>query len=413
MNFFLKYILLPLFLFSGSFFFAQITSEWTTFDESNSFLPNNTIQCLKVDRQNNLWIGTDWGLAKLEGDNWSIYNTSNSGLTDNSIRAIDVDAENTIWVGTTLGGLFNFDGTNWTQFNTSNSGIPTNFVRSIKVDSLNNKWVGTVEGLAKFDGNSWQTWTIANAGILSNNITSIAEGKNHMMFIGTINGGLLYIQNNNLNNYTILTNSVPDNSSITVQVDKLGKPWYASTAQGLFTDVGNQVWMVFNVSNSGIPSNSLTTMKLDLDQNFYIGTHLNGLSIRTKMNEWRNYTTDNSSLPENHILSLEKDSSGYIWIGTYSKGLVRLHESALGITSQSAPETEIFPNPAESNSKINFSNALPPCTISIINQQGQLICLKENPSIIDYFHLPNLVSGVYFIEFKNELWNTRIRLVVY
>jgi ligand-binding sensor domain-containing protein len=278
---------------------------------------------------------------------------------------------------------------------------------------LNNKWVGTVEGLAKFDGNSWQTWTIANAGILSNNITSIAEGKNHMMFIGTINGGLLYIQNNNLNNYTILTNSVPDNSSITVQVDKLGKPWYASTAQGLFTDVGNQVWMVFNVSNSGIPSNSLTTMKLDLDQNFYICTHLNGLSIRTKMNEWRNYTTDNSSLPENHILSLEKDSSGYIWIGTYSKGLVRLHESALGITSQSAPETEIFPNPAESNSKINFSNALPPCTISIINQQGQLICLKENPSIIDYFHLPNLVSGVYFIEFKNELWNTRIRLVVY
>jgi hypothetical protein len=147
---------------------------------------------------------------------------------------------------------------------------------------------------------------------------------------------------------------------------------------------------------------------------FYMAvTPENGLSIRTKMNEWRNYTTDNSSLPENHILSLEKDSSGYIWIGTYSKGLVRLHESALGITSQSAPETEIFPNPAESNSKINFSNALPPCTISIINQQGQLICLKENPSIIDYFHLPNLVSGVYFIEFKNELWNTRIRLVVY
>ncbi len=398
MIFFQKYFLLPLFYFSGSFFYSQITSEWTIYNEINSLLPNNTIQCLKVDRQNNLWIGTDWGLAKLEGNEWTIYNTSNSGLTDNSIRSIEVDEENIVWIGTTFGGLFNFDGSIWTQFNTANSGIPNDFIRAIKVDSLGNKWIGTIEGLAKFDGNTWQTWTTANAGLLSNNITSIAEGKNQMMHIGTINGGLLYMQDNILNNYTLLNNGTPDNSCITVQIDKLGNPWYASTSQGLFTDAGNQIWIAFNVTNSGIPTNSLTTMKLDKEQNFYLGTHLNGLSIRTKMNDWLNYTTDNSSLPDDHILSLEKDSSGYVWIGTYSKGLVRLNESALGTSDQKINKTEIFPNPTEGNSVIKVVSSAPLKEILILDNQGKIIFQSNGIEFDNEIVLPNLLSGIYSVQ---------------
>ena len=132
---------------------------------------------------------------------------------------------------------------------------------------------------------------------------------------------------------------------------------------------------------------------------FYMAvTPENGLSIRTKMNEWRNYTTDNSSLPENHILSLEKDSSGYIWIGTYSKGLVRLHESALGITSQSSPETEIFPNPAESNSLIQIRSSMPLVEICIIDNQGKKIFQSMEIEFQSEITLPILLSGIYTIQ---------------
>lgn len=368
-----KILLLPLLLCSGSFVYGQLTSDWEIFNESNSLLPNNTIRSLEIDHFNDLWIGTDWGLAKLHNNTWTIFNKSNSGLTDNSIRAIDTDSQNNIWIGTTLGGLFKYDGVTWTQFNTLNSDIPCDFVRSITIDSIDRVWVGTVEGLSLFDGVQWQNWTISNSGILSNNITSIAEGKNGIMYIATINGGVLYYQNGILNNYTLLQNGLPDNSSLAVQVDQLGNPWFASAAQGFFTDAGNLTWMVFNVANSPLPSNSLKSMILDKDQNFYIGTHLHGLVIKTNNNEWRNYTKTNSPLPDNQILSLGKDSSGYVWVGTYSEGLVRLKEGYLEVNDLTEQKLQIFPSPASQYDEINIAISDPDATIFITDQQGRIV----------------------------------------
>ena len=72
---FIKNILfmLPLLLSSGSFFFAQTQTEFIVYDESNSPLPNNTIRCLLVDRENVLWVGTDHGLAKFDNGVWEIF----------------------------------------------------------------------------------------------------------------------------------------------------------------------------------------------------------------------------------------------------------------------------------------------------------------------------------------------------
>jgi ligand-binding sensor domain-containing protein len=373
-----KYIILPLLFSSGSFVFGQLTSEWELFNEENSFLPNNTIRCLETDHHNNIWVGTDWGLAKYSNGNWEIFNTDNSGLTDNSIRAIDSDSENNIWIGTTLGGLFKFDGSNWNQYNTSNSDIASDFVKAISVDSLNRVWVGTIEGLSLFDGNEWQTWTVANSDILSNNINAIAQGKNQITYVGTTNGGVLYIQNGVVNNYTLLQNGLPDNSIISVQVDQLGNPWFASAAQGFFTDAGNLTWLAFNVTNSALPTNSLKCMFLDNEQNFYIGTQLNGLVIRTNDNDWRNYTKTNSPLPDDYILSITKDSLGYVWIGTFSEGLVRLKEGYSGLDNLNQVKLEIYPVPAAQSEDVFISMPNPYSIVALTDQQGRSL-LSEYP----------------------------------
>lgn len=392
-----KLLLLPLLFGSGSFVFGQLTAQWEIFNENNSLLPNNTIRCLETDRLNNLWIGTDWGLAKLSNGTWEIFNKANSGLTDNSIRAIDSDSQNNIWIGTTMGGLFKFDGTTWTQYNTQNTEIPCDFVRSITIDSTDRVWIGTIEGLSLYDGVQWQNWTIANSGILSNNITSIAQGKNGMMYVSTINGGVLYIQNGTLNNYTLLDNGLPDNTCLSVQVDQLGNPWFASAAQGFFTDVGNLIWMVFNVANSSLPSNSLKCMLIDKDQNFYIGTHLKGLVIRTNNNDWRNYTETNSLLPDNQINALSKDSSGNVWIGTYSEGLVRLKEGYLQLEDQSEEKLQIFPMPAKQNENVTITLSDPESILIVADQQGRIINQEKpvNGKVI----LPqgSLTSGTYHL----------------
>ncbi len=399
----LRHLLLPLLLSSGSFVFGQLTSEWEIFNEHNSLLPNNTIRCLETDDDNNLWVGTDWGLAKLSNGAWQIFNKANSGLTDNYIQAIDSDSQNNIWIGTTLGGLFKFDGNNWTQYNSANSDIPCDFIRAITVDSTDRIWIGTIEGLSLFDGSLWQNWTIANSGILSNNITSIRQGKNGMMHIATINGGVYYIQNGVLTNYTLLQNGLPDNTNLSVQVDNLGNPWFASAAQGFFTDVGNQTWMVFNVANSPLPSNSLKSMIIDKDQNFFIGTHLHGLVIRANNNDWRNYTKTNSLLPDNQILALSKDSSGNLWIGTYSEGLVRFKEGYLGLSDEEREEMDIYPNPARENDEIQLKLPKTNCTLTIIDQLGRVV-FSENQKSNSIRIPPNsFIPGTYFIVFDEKI----------
>ncbi|MBU0488508.1 MAG: hypothetical protein KKD31_11230, partial [Bacteroidetes bacterium] len=111
------------------------------------------INAIAIDAQGNKWIGTYGdGLAKFDGSIWTTYNTSNSGLPQNWVSSITIDAQGNMWIGTS-GGLAKFDGSIWTTYNTSNSGLPDDYVMSIAIDAQGNIWIGTLfGGLAKFDG---------------------------------------------------------------------------------------------------------------------------------------------------------------------------------------------------------------------------------------------------------------------
>lgn len=108
-----------------------------------------------AEEGNNIWVGTEGGLVKLDKTtgNQTFYNKSNSGLPDNVVLSIAIDQNGTKWIGT-KGGLVEFDGTNWSTYNTSNSGLPNNTVTEITIDENGTKWIGTLyRGLAVFNGN--------------------------------------------------------------------------------------------------------------------------------------------------------------------------------------------------------------------------------------------------------------------
>jgi len=412
----LFFLLVPLYLCSGTFLFAQtLVPSWEVFNEANSPLPNNTVRCLAVDNDNGLWVGTDHGLAHLNNGVWEIFNTTNSTIGDDYIRALAVDSSNAIWIGTTLNGILKYDGVSFQTFNDANSDIPDNFIKTISIDKLGHKWLGTVEGLTRFDDTSWVTWTTSNSSISTNNISSIGVGINNEKYIGTINGGLIYMDNasNIIGNYYILNSGVPDNSALKVEMDNLGKPWYAGSAGGLFTDPGNQAWVSFNVNNSMILTNSLTTMKLDAMNNIYMGTQLQGLMIKRNNATWTFYSTDNSDLPEDHILSITKDSNGTVWIGTYSKGLVKLEEAPLGINALEALTTlQVYPNPAKSASEIYFNQTLKNAHVSIYGMDGKLVHEISTADSFNSVQLPELQAGYYLLNVQSKHGSKRMELLV-
>jgi hypothetical protein len=113
-------------------------------------LPHNTVNSVVIEGNGTLWIGTDDGLASLNGENWTLYNTSNSDLPDNDINTIVIyESENKI-IGTNGGGLASFIGENWTVYNSSNSSLPSNTVQAIALEANSNVWIGTTSGIALY-----------------------------------------------------------------------------------------------------------------------------------------------------------------------------------------------------------------------------------------------------------------------
>jgi len=387
---------LSLLISFGSFFcFAQ--PILTVYNSQNSPLPFNTIRCIAI-QNNTKWFGTDNGLASFDGQNWQVLDSTNSSLIDNDIRFLKVENDSVLWIGTMQGGVYRKSNQTWINYNESNSGLHDNLVRGIEIDSLGYLWLATSEGVSMFDGQNWTLWNIANNGLLTNNITSIKTGFNNEKYVGTINGGLLYFDAlNNLTMHSIVESGLPDNSSLAIDVDNNGQPWFATPAAGLVTDIGiGGPWSRYNMSNSPIPTNGLTCLAIDQsDQRIFMGTELFGIMIK-KNDVWFTYNQDNIGLPENFITTIAHESNQVKWIGTFNHGVVRLEESSsIGLNNYQLQSYSVYPsiiNPGESLfiKGITSNNT----SIKLINQFGEIV-YQENLEK-DFFQIPNNIpSGIY------------------
>ena len=97
------------------------TDLWTDYANWETPLPSALVLDLAFARDGVVWIATDEGLVKKDGDAWTVYTTANAPLLHNSIMSVDLDAAGHVWVNnsspaTTIGAIFEFDGTTWHKF---------------------------------------------------------------------------------------------------------------------------------------------------------------------------------------------------------------------------------------------------------------------------------------------------------
>jgi len=167
---------------------------------------------MAIDGNGIKWIGTNGGLASLNGENWTIYDNSNSELPHNTVNSVAVEDGGIIWIGTD-DGLANFNGGTWSNYNTSNSDLPDNDVNTILIDQSGNKWIGTNGGgLAKFDGEGWLVYTASNSSVPGNIIVSIVIEDNGNRWIGTTSGIAFYYHGGivSVKDYTNSGSQIPD-----------------------------------------------------------------------------------------------------------------------------------------------------------------------------------------------------------
>jgi ligand-binding sensor domain-containing protein len=263
--------------------------------------------------------------------------------------------------------------------------------------------LATTEGISRYNGTVWQQWNTANSILMTNNITSIAIGNNGEKYFGTINGGVVYIdQFDNLSVFTIASSNIPDNSTVSIAVDSLGNPWFASPAGGLFLDNAyGGPWTNFNVSNSSLPSNGLTSVAISEQQSVFIGSEQNGLIIKHE-NDWFVYDQTNSGMPSAHILSLAIEDNTTLWLGTYNHGLVKMVGNYANITEQISAQTiNVYPNPTQIILEVDLG-LIDRVDYQIVDNFGRNI--EHGTAIGSHFsvHTEYLEEGMYFLILSSQ-----------
>ncbi|MBD0832463.1 hybrid sensor histidine kinase/response regulator transcription factor [Aestuariibaculum sediminum] len=142
--------------------------------QNENSLVNNAGQCIRVDKMNNIWIGTQEGVSRLSFNkkpyalpqftNVIKLDSVSNTLPHNSVNDILIDKNEHVWLGTREGlGLLKKDFTvkSWKK----QSQFPNDLIYIVQDDDYGNLWLGTNNGMSKFNTT---TYTFSHYAVSDN-----------------------------------------------------------------------------------------------------------------------------------------------------------------------------------------------------------------------------------------------------
>lgn len=155
---------------------------------------------IRQDGANRLWIGTEFGLLRLNQVDETFAAFQNdpanaASLSNNQIKCICPDPQEparVLWIGTAGGGLNRFDMSTGTfRHFTEKDGLPNTVVYGIEADGHGHLWMSTNKGLSRFDlkTNQFRNYDVRD-GLQSNEFNTGAyfRSRSGEMFFGGIRG---------------------------------------------------------------------------------------------------------------------------------------------------------------------------------------------------------------------------------
>jgi len=157
--------------------------------DSDMFRGNKNILSLKLDYENNLWIGTDSdpNIVKYKDGNWEFYHYAEKEISSR-IRKIDFDSNNKMWFITDY-KLISKNGIYWEDFQFSGNKV-------YDFDFINDSLivVGTENGIWAVNNKIVEKYKINLPKISS--VYSILHDNVNILYIGTDNGVYEYNEEN-------------------------------------------------------------------------------------------------------------------------------------------------------------------------------------------------------------------------
>ncbi len=261
--------------------------------EDGESIGTSPVQSLFEDARGNIWIGTsDIGIIKYDGEAFIHYRMED-GLSSNKIWSITEDQRGNLWfAGSVEGGLMKFDGKFFTNY-TEKEGLSSNTVWKVLEGIDGNIWIGTSEGISVFDGESFANYTVKE-GLTDNMIWWIEEDLEENIWVGTQNGiSVINRKNNKKERNTELSWNQDKVSSIRTLGELEGLKVLNFFENSILIDHKGRLWAG---SESGVVA-SIDLNSFHFDQAPPV-VQLDGISI---MEEFVDYTSEKSN-KENEVL---------------------------------------------------------------------------------------------------------------
>ena len=163
-------------------------------DQEKNQLSSNWVFHILIDRDKQVWVATSNGLDLYnpEEDKFETFSLSgDSRIISNLMYALHEDYKGNIWIGSDYGLRRLEKTTGKSRLITTNNGLPDNMITGIEEDNNHALWISTGNGLCRYDHDIEDIVIFyAEDGIQSNEFRrgSHFKGKNDKMYFGGING---------------------------------------------------------------------------------------------------------------------------------------------------------------------------------------------------------------------------------
>jgi len=318
-----------------------------------SGLPQNTVQALVQTRDGFVWLGTEVGLIRFDGNGFEVFDkTSRPALPGNDIQCLLAASDGSLWVGTSE-GLARWKDGDVATF-TAREGLAGNDVRAV-VESANHVvWAWTGQGLARFAGDHFvdgTDGTLFPAGTISA-VTSNGQGElwvtsgedmsvykdgrwAHAHMTPPVEGGSIAWARA-FQGYL----AVASKSGLQVLVDgalaahfSVGRELQGTRIQAVLFDRQGALWIGTNGGlarwaggkldrlpvTDPLASASVLALMEDREGNLWAGTETGGLHI---LRDQRfKALTAHDGLSSDNTTTVVEDRTGALWVGTSGAGL--------------------------------------------------------------------------------------------
>lgn len=341
-----------------SSFFVTIPPEPTTLQRRLRFeildrsrgLPQNTVNTIVQDRTGFMWLGTNDGLARWDGQRFRIFRHepgNPASLSASSVTRLLLTKDGTLWVGTVGGGVnrYRADKGTFDRFTASidnPEALTSGTVASLAEGADGHIYVGTGDGgLGVLDPATGKVHSYGQEDGLPPTVTALRPDEDGTMWVGTAQG-LFRLDakqkspiQGQLQDHEVLATAV-----VTALLkDKKGDLWIGTGGAGLarYTPASKkvQLFQPDPAQADRLADGSVKAIHQDTDGRLWVATDTAVHIYDATTGRFERHVsdpTDARSLPAQPT-EIFQDAAGVIWFGTFTRGAALVHPRSLAFRS--------------------------------------------------------------------------------